>query len=107
MKNIRERKDIGEFIIDNRGEGLTRFTRGTFGSTKSSYMDLNIRYMEFVLGLQKWLHNDGYIQDIFPGLNADEREFIVSGLTPEAWNKIFGEEEEDNNDNELSEEPGR
>ena len=104
MKNIRERKDIGEFIIDNRGEELTRFTRGTFGSTKSSYMDLNIRYMEFVLGLQKWLHNAANIQDIFPGLNADEREFIVSGLTPEAWNAIFGEE--DNNDNELSEEPG-
>ena len=101
-------KDIGAFSIDNRG-GLTKFTRGRgpFSETSEmASMDLNIGYMEFVSGLQKWFHGS-YIQDVFPNLNADEREFIMTGLTPEAWNKIFGEEEEDNNDNELSEEPGR
>ena len=101
-------KDIGAFSIDNRG-GLTKFTRGRgpFSETSESEMasmDLNIGYMEFVSGLQKWFHGS-YIQDVFPNLNADEREFIMTGLTPEAWTEIFGKE--DNNDNELSEEPGR
>jgi len=29
------------------------------------------------------------IQDIFPNLNDDEREFIKTGLTPEDWEEIF------------------
>ena len=32
------------------------------------------------------------IQDAFPMLNADEREFIKSGITPKEWNEMFGED---------------
>lgn len=32
------------------------------------------------------------IQDAFPFLSSDEREFLISGLTPETWNKLFGDE---------------
>ena len=35
-----------------------------------------------------------YIQDAFPHLSADHREFILSGITPQEWDDIFGEEEE-------------
>lgn len=31
------------------------------------------------------------IQDAFPMLNADQREFLMTGLTPEQWDKIFDE----------------
>jgi hypothetical protein len=34
-----------------------------------------------------------YIQDFFPELNADEREFLLTGVTPEEWNRFFGEDE--------------
>ena len=34
------------------------------------------------------------IQDAFPFLNADQREFLLTGLTPEAWNELFGDEED-------------
>lgn len=34
-----------------------------------------------------------YIQDFFPELNADEREFILSGITPQEWSDMFGEDE--------------
>tara|TARA_R100000808_G_C2083809_1_gene106713 strand:+ start:146 stop:448 length:303 start_codon:yes stop_codon:yes gene_type:complete len=99
-------KDIGEFSIDNRGAGKgVTFTRGriTSGNYEQSSMNLDIEYAEFILGLQQWLRG-ALIQDVFPKASSEEREFIVSGLTPEAWNRIFGEEEY--NDNELSEEPG-
>ena len=96
-------KDIGGFDIANRGPGRgVTFTRGRFGSTELSSMNLDIEYAEFVLGLQQWLRG-ALIQDVFPKATPEEREFIVSGLTPEVWDKIFGEEEY--NDNELSEEP--
>ena len=98
-------KDIGGFSIDNRGAGKgVTFTRGriTSGNYEQSSMNLDIEYTEFALGLQQWLRG-ALIQDVFPKASSEDREFIVSGLTPEVWDKIFGEAEY--NDNELSEEP--
>lgn len=34
-----------------------------------------------------------FVQDAFPQLNAGEREFIVTGITPEEWAEVFGEDE--------------
>lgn len=34
-----------------------------------------------------------HIQDYFDELTADEREFILTGSTPEEWNKAFPEED--------------
>ena len=34
------------------------------------------------------------IQDAYPTLSADEREFLLSGATPEEWDALFGEDEE-------------
>lgn len=30
------------------------------------------------------------IQNVYPQLSADEREFLITGITPELWEKIFG-----------------
>jgi hypothetical protein len=37
----------------------------------------------------------GLIQDVFPNLNSSEREFLMTGVTDEEWNRVFGEQEED------------
>ncbi len=40
------------------------------------------------------LWQDGkLIQDVMPNLNADEREFIMTGITIGSWDNFFGEEE--------------
>tara|TARA_Y100000310_G_C20107757_1_gene545688 strand:- start:60 stop:260 length:201 start_codon:yes stop_codon:yes gene_type:complete len=31
------------------------------------------------------------LQDAFPQLSPDEREFFKTGITPEEWDKFFGE----------------
>ena len=31
------------------------------------------------------------IHHAFPGLSADQREFLISGMSPEAWAETFGE----------------
>lgn len=43
----------------------------------------------------EWLNMDPrpFIQTHFPELSADEREFIMTGSTPEEWDNAFGEEE--------------
>ncbi len=33
------------------------------------------------------------IQDIVPHLSIDEREFLMTGITSEEWNKMFAEDE--------------
>lgn len=35
-----------------------------------------------------------HIQDALPHLTADEREFLMTGATPEEWDAAFGSEED-------------
>jgi hypothetical protein len=39
--------------------------------------------------LTQWEQGLGLIQDIFPNLNDDEREFIMTGLTADSWDALF------------------
>lgn len=48
------------------------------------------------------LYHDKLIQDIAPDLNEDDREFILSGITPEEWETMLAEEEEDFDDDESA-----
>jgi len=34
------------------------------------------------------------LQNAFPNLSADEREFLKTGITSEEWDSLFGGEEE-------------
>jgi hypothetical protein len=38
--------------------------------------------------------NGALLQDAFPHLSADDREFIKSGITKEEWDELFMIEEE-------------
>lgn len=37
-----------------------------------------------------WL-GGALIQDAFPNLSVNDREFIMSGITPEEWDELAGE----------------
>ena len=37
--------------------------------------------------------NGKLAQDAFPYLNADERERLISGICPDCWGEMFGEED--------------
>lgn len=45
--------------------------------------------------LNDWQKSGVYIQNYFPDLSADDREFILTGITPEEWDLYMGEPEED------------
>jgi hypothetical protein len=38
------------------------------------------------------LESKGLIQNILPSHSPDEREFILSGISPTEWKELFGEE---------------
>jgi len=40
----------------------------------------------------KWLDGE-LIQRAMPSVSADDREFLISGVSPEGWKQTFGSEE--------------
>ena len=37
----------------------------------------------------RYLSGNGLIQDIMPDVSKEDREFLISGTTPEEWAKLF------------------
>ena len=57
-------------------------------SGKTNSMELPITNAQ----LDRWTGGE-LIQNVFPDLEIDQREFLMTGITPEEWNRTFGEEE--------------
>jgi hypothetical protein len=51
--------------------------------------------------LRAW-NNGGLIQNVMPNLNADQREFLISGMTPGQFEELFPEDDEDDDLDEGS-----
>ena len=58
-------------------------------SGKINTMVLPIKPLEFYRLKRQWDKGE-YITDVYTMLNPDEREFMISGMTPEEWNKFIG-----------------
>ena len=55
---------------------------------KQSIISGNVNEMELDITqeqLDRYLEGRELIQDIFPHLNASEREFLITGITEEEW----------------------
>jgi len=39
----------------------------------------------------RWCMSDDLIQNVLPELSTDDREFLISGISPEGWSKAFPE----------------
>lgn len=44
---------------------------------------------------QRFLRKEALVQDIFPDLSINDREFLVSGIIEDEWDIHFPEEEEE------------
>ena len=42
--------------------------------------------------LERWKAGEGMIQEIMPDVPAELREFLMTGITPEEWDKFLGPE---------------
>ena len=70
----------------------TIITRRSPFTHKLHTMEIPLSRSEFEKRTILW-ESGMLIQDAFPMLSADEREFIKTGITPEEWDAAFGEEE--------------
>ena len=62
--------------------------------TKTSIMSGITRSLELDVTIEQIAayHSKTYLlQDAFPNLDADEREFMKTGITSEEWNDMFGD----------------
>ncbi len=69
-------------------------TRKSMVSGVERSMELDIAQED----LDRWEKGEGLIQEIFPGLTPDQREFIMTGITSEEWDEEFGEPTENTNE---------
>lgn len=44
--------------------------------------------------IDKW-HAGAHIQNAMPNVSPEDREFIMSGITPEEWNMAFPDEDDE------------
>lgn len=58
---------------------------------KMNYRNIDISNEEYY----NWEQGIAYLQDIAPHLSPEDREFIISGCTPEDFDFLCSEEEEE------------
>jgi hypothetical protein len=73
------------------GEGKCLVTLFRFMDDKILDMEMPLGASTFRGCLTKW-QRGAMIQNAFADLNADQREFLMTGITPEEWASMFGEE---------------
>jgi hypothetical protein len=65
-------------------------TRTSQFSGKTHTLDLDVT-QEQMQRFENRIANGEYVQNIFPQLSAEFREFILTGITPQEWDEIFSE----------------
>lgn len=82
---------------------MIEVTRKNQFTGKEATMQMAITQEELDAGLARsWSHcratgqgnGTEHMQDIFPQLSAGEREFLMTGITPDAWDAMFPGEDE-------------
>jgi len=73
-------------ITNNQNKKIMQITRKSMFTGKTQTMDLAVTEEQ----MRKYETGRELIQNCFPDLDAGEREFIKTGVTPEEWQKTFG-----------------
>ena len=70
--------------IEHVAENMVRITKTSMLSGLQRSMDLPVRQGH----IDNWL-GGALIQDAMPHLDADQREFLMTGITPAEWDEVF------------------
>ena len=65
-------------------------------SGKSHEMEIDVSEKQITLWMEGAL-----IQDVMPNLSPDEREFLMTGITPAEWNEAFAQSDVGPNNNNF------
>ncbi len=67
-----------------------KITRTSTYSGIQRTIDLNVTQEQ----IDAW-ENGALIQNVMPHLSADDREFLKTGITPEEWDEMWPDEDEE------------
>lgn len=65
------------------------FSRTNDITGKKNRMLIPMKASDFKKAWNEW-RNGMLVQDAFPDLNPEEREFIMTGMLPGEWDELFG-----------------
>lgn len=77
-----------QFCTMTPGPGMTIVVTGPYSDDKTRTRTVVIDQA----GLRAY-RAGAHAQVAFPGLSADDREFLISGTSPEGWDRMFKEDE--------------
>jgi hypothetical protein len=86
-----DRQNLNLTATEVIGEAKILIEKTSNLSGKLSEMLIGINFDDFVKAFDAWDSGE-LIQNAFPTLSAYEREFIKTGITPQEWDAMFGEE---------------
>ena len=72
--------------IEHVADGFVRVHKQSCITGNHNSMVLPTRQGE----LEYWEESMTLVQDAFPHFTPEQREFLISGSTPEEWNATFG-----------------
>lgn len=55
----------------------------------------NVTIEQMSEAYHEYHHGGKFIQEAYNFLNTEQREFLMTGLTPEKWDELFPEEDDD------------
>jgi hypothetical protein len=79
------------YLIDDNTYG---FNRTCFHCEEES--SFRISYEEY----KRLFINEEYIQDVYPNMPKEDREFMISGTHSHCWNEMFADLDEDAEEDE-------
>lgn len=85
---VKNPSGIDYTLVSREGE-KTEVHRGE----KVMIFNAPLSYMVF--GWKLWKEGRQLIQNAFPLLTSGEREFLITGITPGEWEKLFAEDEKE------------
>lgn len=74
--------------VEFHDDGTATVTKDSILSGKKHSMTVRMTKAQY----DSWVYGHALVQDALPSLSSDEREFLMSGITQEEWNKEFGDE---------------
>jgi hypothetical protein len=80
--------------VSAKGSSNVTVTKVSPLTGKPGSMVLPLNILQFHSAYIKWSGGE-VVQSAFPGLNADQREFIMTGYTPADWEAMYGPADED------------
>ena len=71
------------------GENAVEVTVLPFMAKSEKFMVMPMNESEFLECYRMWKYDGLLIQNAFPMLNEDQREFLLTGMTADEWEKTY------------------